>query len=592
MDTPQQEVLHTPYQYGELQHEDEIRVLVLDSGTWSDEITCRLEHVRLSHCPRYEALSYAWESLLKPRRVKCEDKPIEITESLFSALRRLRREDKRKVIWVDAICINQHNHLDKNHQVALMGRIYAQSHKTLAWIKEESDEVMRRVSDYISRLNKYLSSEAEGDHNLDICTGPIRITNHVLREISSNWAVEFFEVLGPLFERPWFTRLWVLQEVVLSRHVEMVFGAWSVPLYDFMRPAAIINHMFSLGHFTDWTMSCNFSNLDAFVNMGLLKVVSQDGTKYSGIFTFFDRAACLIASDQRDKIYGLLGLVNTPGFTADYTLPADKVFQSFALWCFEWRKKLDVLSRAGISMSESTLASWAPNPDISTTYLHFCDNPRFNASGEISVLSGGGSSFSNLWSLSSENTLCLMGKVIDITEKISRLLDKSEKLGDRGTVFEMAKMANCDMTTLSDRNFQRFCLAMICEQIMGADRMPHEELKMRGLYQYFQGFLTNSKLNGDAESIDHAYQLVWLVRTSYLQQCQFCITRDDRLSWVPKITEIGDRICVIRGANVPYVLRPKENGKFALVGECWVQGLMEGEALNLSGFQWGEIHLV
>ena len=592
MATLQQEVPYTPYQYRQLQHEDEIRVLILYQGTWSDEIICRLEHVRLSHHPIYEALSYVWESNLKPRRVKCEGKFIDITESLFSALRRLRHEDKQKVIWVDAICINQNNETDKNHQVALMGRIYAHSHKTLAWIKEESDEAMERVSNYISRLDKYVSSQARGDQSFDLHTGPISITNHVLREISSNWALEFFEVLGPLFERPWFSRLWVLQEVVLSRHMEMVFGTWKVPLDSFMRPAAIISHMGSLGYFNDWPMPFNFSNLDAFVNMGFMKVVSQDGTKYSGIFTFFDRATYLIASDPRDKIYGLLGLWNTPGFTADYTLSTSEVFQSFALWCFRWRGKLDVLSRAGLSESESNLASWAPNLDRTTTYLRFCDHPQFNSSGEIPVSSGERSSFSTLWSLSNENTLCLDGKIIDTTEKVSQLSDKREKSADRRTVLELAKLANCDTSTLEDGNFQRFCLAMICELGMGIDKMPPEESKILGLCQYFHALLTNSNPKGDAESIDHIYEKVWLVRTSYLLQCRFCITRDGRFAWVPKITEIGDRICIIRGANVPFVLRPKENGKFALVGECWVQGLMKGEALNLPGCQWGGIHIV
>ncbi len=72
-----------------------------------ENIKLRLNHTRLSESPHYKALSYAWGDPTKSRRVFCEGRFIEVTESLFTALRRLRCEDEEMIIWADAICINQ-----------------------------------------------------------------------------------------------------------------------------------------------------------------------------------------------------------------------------------------------------------------------------------------------------------------------------------------------------------------------------------------------------------------------------------------------------------------------------------------------------
>lgn len=94
-----------PYRYKRLQHPDEIRLLVLYSGSFSDPIKCRLDHVRLAEEPPYDALSYAWGDSSKPRTVLCENRAIPVTGSLFSAPRRLRCQDRDRVLWADAICI-------------------------------------------------------------------------------------------------------------------------------------------------------------------------------------------------------------------------------------------------------------------------------------------------------------------------------------------------------------------------------------------------------------------------------------------------------------------------------------------------------
>lgn len=92
--------------------------------------------------------------------------------------------------------------------------------------------------------------------------------------------------------------------------------------------------------------------------------------------------------------------------------------------------------------------------------------------------------------------------------------------------------------------------------------------------------------------MEEDFASIWNVYRRYFANCWFCVTSNNRFAWVPKIAQSNDKVCIILSANAPFVLRPRKDGQFVLVGECWIQGLMEGEALSLPGFEWEEISLV
>jgi hypothetical protein len=59
--------------------------------------------------PEFEALSYVWGDPLITRQIKLNSQPFRVTENLEAALRRLRHDDRARIMWIDAICINQRN---------------------------------------------------------------------------------------------------------------------------------------------------------------------------------------------------------------------------------------------------------------------------------------------------------------------------------------------------------------------------------------------------------------------------------------------------------------------------------------------------
>jgi hypothetical protein len=126
--------------YVSLQSPTEIRRLWIFPGMQGDLIWCALGHFSLDDYPFYDALSYTWGGTELSHPIQCEKKSINVTASLYSALRRIRQRNRARILWADAICINQFSTLKKNHQIRLMKRIYQQARQVVVYLGEESDD--------------------------------------------------------------------------------------------------------------------------------------------------------------------------------------------------------------------------------------------------------------------------------------------------------------------------------------------------------------------------------------------------------------------------------------------------------------------
>ena len=94
-----------------------VRLLELEPGD-GDEIHCKLRNVHLGdERVQYEALSYTWGTPILRQFIWCDGKVLPVTQNLYNALRRLRQTNEKKLLWIDAICINQEDLEERNHQV-------------------------------------------------------------------------------------------------------------------------------------------------------------------------------------------------------------------------------------------------------------------------------------------------------------------------------------------------------------------------------------------------------------------------------------------------------------------------------------------
>ena len=137
-----------------------IRLLSLepmDPEEGSQIIRCHLTSVLLDQAPAYEALSYCWGDMTDMLPISCNDSLLQIGASLKSALLYLRRKDQTRLLWIDAICINQENLPERGSQVRIMCDIYRNAERVVSWLGEAADN-----SDLVLPLCVRLF-EAKGD---------------------------------------------------------------------------------------------------------------------------------------------------------------------------------------------------------------------------------------------------------------------------------------------------------------------------------------------------------------------------------------------------------------------------------------------
>jgi hypothetical protein len=123
------------YSYSPLKHQDSIRLIKLKPSRKGD-LVCDLIELRLDNSPPYEALSYTWGGQLRDQFITCEGKSLAVTANCKAALRCLCPSFKSRLLWIDAICIDQSSIEERNNQVRMMFLIYAKARRTLIWLGE------------------------------------------------------------------------------------------------------------------------------------------------------------------------------------------------------------------------------------------------------------------------------------------------------------------------------------------------------------------------------------------------------------------------------------------------------------------------
>lgn len=117
----------------------QFRLLTLFPGTGTDPINCQLDVHLLNNCPRFEALSYYWGDPMPIAPITINAVTSKVSRNLGVALQHLRQPQSPRVLWVDAVFINQLDILERNHQVCLMHEVYSTAYSVLVWLGEASD---------------------------------------------------------------------------------------------------------------------------------------------------------------------------------------------------------------------------------------------------------------------------------------------------------------------------------------------------------------------------------------------------------------------------------------------------------------------
>ncbi|KAK5729767.1 hypothetical protein LTR17_011633 [Elasticomyces elasticus] len=277
-----------------------IRLLRLSSGVGDEPINCHLYTVELDNAGCFEALSYVWGTSIAERPVLVDGKPCAVTENLLTALVNLRRPDSDRTLWVDSICINQKNVLERNDQVQKMGSIYGHAQRVLVWLGLAT-EASQEAFDFLFR--SYQNSPR----------------NRVELMEDQGWIA-----MKDLYQRMYWTRVWIVQEVALAKQAVLVCGHTELPWRCVSELRKARNHI--------WPQNLSSGESDfrrsTIARLDDVRVRSRKETL--DMWSLLESFPDLQCYDIHDKIYGFLGLANdcsNAAIPVDYSNSVQQLFE-------------------------------------------------------------------------------------------------------------------------------------------------------------------------------------------------------------------------------------------------------------------------
>ncbi|KAM7201213.1 hypothetical protein V8F20_004959 [Naviculisporaceae sp. PSN 640] len=295
---------------------DAIRLVRLIKGSDYDPIVCELFETFLHQVDGtpYEALSYTWGQPQELIEITLCGKRVAIRDNLFVALWHLRKPDEDRLLWIDAICIDQESHLEKGHQVGQMRLIYQNAQNVHIWLGKSTEDIdmlmtqMKQLDiralrrpDY--RRNSPLAWESEWPilrEELDKLG-----TSHTFHERRC-------KATRDLLSRPWFRRVWIIQEVFSARVATVGCGWNTLPTRTFV----LIPKLLGIDDTIDEHVQAVLE-----IMPGYLRQQSWHSQKPT-LQALIKRFASCEATDSRDKIYALIGISSDAGssgkFQPDY----------------------------------------------------------------------------------------------------------------------------------------------------------------------------------------------------------------------------------------------------------------------------------
>jgi hypothetical protein len=577
--------------------QNQIRLLcLLPHHDKQTPIIGKLSVVSLLDKPVYDALSYVWGSPLSWGGLELDGGHIFIGQNLETALRYLRLSDKPRTLWVDAVCINQSDSAEKSHQVRLMRDVYSQAATVRAWID--------RSIDASAEVFNHLAMMPEGPRN----------------NTNINWLP-----MTAIFRDPYWTRLWIQQEVIMAKELVMHFRSNKLdsgPLLTFTqlmwnafrtRKASQLDLIALEEHLT---MELNGHVYSGWKFLGrnyercrtmrlsesgpLLTVPVRDTPiPYHGtLMSLYMDSGHLSVTDPRDRVYGMLGIAtdcSLENVLVDYSLSAFEVYGEVFKHFIRVYDNLSFLCCAAITpLCREVNCTWLPHPRARGSSFDLLVHTR-GAGSVISVVT------SYIRPLGDSLTLTARGVLVDCVKstglhRVLHLAAIDDWYADLRSL--------CLETNSEALMNEAWDSIVLTKYIQAIQALEHKEkprsLTVNDLYsRYCQKVLDHghgalrlslmSIVGEMAENLDLSPEDEKMFNLFLLSfaDAQFVTTRSGRLGIATSgYLESGTEIWAVFGCPILLALNRGPAGCYTLSGQIWLDGLMDGEAckeISLSG---------
>ncbi|KAF2622210.1 HET-domain-containing protein [Macroventuria anomochaeta] len=608
-----------------------LRISPANRRVFPRTIDCTLETISLDDrtIAQYIALSYMWGPAPQPENasswpdVYVDGELVNVTANLNLALIHFSLRCTQDVhFWIDAICINQKEPVEKGHQVGLMRRVYASAHEVWAW--QIPLQSCKLAMNFLTEASSHMAEENRGDDpRSSVSTVWLRqqLENAELR---TTW-----EGLTQLLSQPYWRRNWIIQELTVNEHVHIVCGFQTAPLELLIN---VLDGLIAL------TLSGVFSTVNANIQASaydcgqILLLKSRGPDTLDALLRRFTNCN---ASDPRDKIYSLVGIAApypNVELRPDYNVEWPEVFYKATKYIIQGSRNLDILASSASGTNE--LPSWVPDfakqsplrlgtNDKERTPAPFPSSDYFNAGGRsfpVALFSDDCTRLTvhamfvhNLSYIIPQRQLdSRLAPIEELRRRLQFLVilflesaraPGSRELPEEPVVTELcayvclrfyeATMLTSNLSDLvqqvwSATDFVQFCLKVIPGGGRETDCTPEQLDILQTALSPFRSliccelkapFSLVEDFQATAMNSSHVHS-----RTiTTLRQCRFlmpgyCRNREE-WGWH------GDVIAIVLGCNVPLILRPVSRpGELPtvmrIVSEAYVQGIMHGQALN------------
>lgn len=607
-----------------------IRLLVLSPGKADELLRGEITEVALDGPElKFKALSYHWDGVKETHGLTTSEGLVSLTGSLYLALHAIRDVHHKVTLWVDAICINQDDSREKRIQIRLMGEIFHRAESVIAWTgggTESSDRAMEALLQ-IRTLDLKPSTWPS--------TLPPVPASWAGKKCPSSEDVGTWEDIALFFERPWFSRVWILQEVALAAEVIVRCGRWRLRWEDVFEALRICVQEWPKFLEDNHPKPGRRARAAAYA-LGILRQTycSPYVRMRYDLLQLLELCSYTESTEARDKLFALLSLASDAGdpmLDPDYESPLEEVMLRYAQVFVERGSAIELLYRAGTSKSSlAKCPSWIPDwtrdarPRTISTWRCRAPGARFSAAGDTStharvdpsdkrvlvvagwrvdrIKSVGHSTrqdvdvmkyTATLWATVNANMLSgpyPTGESVDEVRQRLPIGDAAgphlDPLTDSMSTYRELTDGPSSPTQPSGGNGDGPQAEHLWAWVLG---------DMTGLESIHQALAFFQQPHGRRHGLWDYWRTVSAFSTR-LSTARFCITEKGYVGLVPHDAVVGDSVVLVNGAAVPFVVRGCGDVErpylTTLVGECYIHGIMHGEALNFEDAIEGDLHFV
>lgn len=605
-------------------------------------VHCSISTASLLDHPSYEALSYTWGDASLTTPIVINGHLIQVTVNLESALRHLQcdADSFSLSLWVDAVCIYQDDPDEKGWQVGQMEDVYRRADRVIVWLGEaadDSDAAMRSIR-FIGHAASSLIEKQVDELELiaESClqsqsvplreleeSSPEHLYRRLMGEAGTEWQYPL-PAMTALIRRPWWRRVWILQELVLARELLFVCGDERVEETDFMGAWAaldIVHRIISNRIFDKLETASEYERAftSAMVDDAAKKMLTyrrRMSMSYKGgtpcqllsllRLTLMGRTGRIgsnfDATDARDRIFGLLGLSSDREdlrITPNYRSPCSTVYITATIALLT-QGHLSTLELSQSPKRIPNLPSWVPDWSCPLTdplqiyedSWYIAAKPCFKAAGDTKP------SMNFLHSDVTGAILCISGTRVDTIKSVGPTWQ--EHWPDETDGSSILEQGMEWLEKLFDLCKKTSWKARILGGSLGGHPYGNEEEWRAAMLQVSTaGQIVDAETNmprrmtsTDAAALTEAIRAltppgedarVWDFLTNISERAynrRPFLTHRGFLGLGPGQATKGDQLVVLQGGGTPHIIRQTGKSGFQFLGEAYVEGLMDGEALH------------